>query len=142
VSFDLPAVSLTTVGFDSECICARLSWAAWEGPRFSSYDIVRRTQGVVDTVVASIGDVQATALVDSTMDGNMVYFYHVRVRTAWPGVVAASDELSGLFHALDGVVNLSFESNTELQAIDQTIDDLVADCTTHEGRLPLPRAVG
>lgn len=123
MSFDLPAVRLTTVGFDSECTCARLSWAAWEGPRFSSYDIVRRTQGVVDTVVATTGDAQATAFVDSALDGNTVYFYHVRVRTAWPGVIAASDELSGLFHALDGVVNLSFQSNTELQAIDLTIGD-------------------
>jgi hypothetical protein len=123
VSFELPAVQLTDLELDSDCACARLAWDLWGGPRFAAYEVVRRTSVSLDTIVATWDSVQVTTFVDSVLDGNTDYFYRIRVRTAWDGSSVASSEKSGLFHALSEVVGLSFQPNTELQAIDLTVAD-------------------
>ena len=93
----LPSVEFQNVEFDSRTATASLSWSRYDGPRFKSYEVRRRTQDLADQLVLDWEDIEQTSFVDRSLDGNTEYFYRVVVEDS-TGVRSESEERSGGFH--------------------------------------------
>jgi hypothetical protein len=121
-------VVLLRADFSSKTADAELEWSAYTRPRFEAYEIVRRTEGTLPKVVGVRTDVADTTFVDSLLDGNTVYFYHISVRTEWEEEGAkiriSSQEKRGMFYPLVEVVSLpALNSTEEMHSIGLAIDE-------------------
>lgn len=97
--WNVPAVELAVPSFASATASAALAWSAYEGPRFASYRVWRRTAELVRVLVVEIADVDQTTAQDSGLLGDTEYFYSVEVVTDREEV-AASQERGGALHGL------------------------------------------
>lgn len=127
---DLPVVEDLSVGFSSANASAMLSWATYQGPHFSHYDIQRRTGDDGFRSVHRSENVDSTFFVDDDgLHGSRAYSYRVVVVTT-RGEEVASTEGSGQFHELvdswpidlidGGFVRLYRESAGQISALVST----------------------
>ena len=94
----LPAVLLSEPKFDSETASASLTWTEYTGPRFSSYQLRRRTAGQEYELVVEVGDIAATSYTDSSLHGNTEYFYQIRVETERGEPILGEEIVATSFH--------------------------------------------
>ena len=87
----LPAAEITDVEFDPKTATSRVAWTAYEGPRFASYVLERRTEGLTPVQVFGSGERVDTSFVDTGLEGGIEYFYRVVVETSRQERVASSE---------------------------------------------------
>ncbi len=93
---------LTTIGqlratFDSGTASAALVWSPYRGPRFSAYQVLRRS-GDTERIVAELDAVDDTTFVDASLDGATNYTYQVTVRSE-RGEIVEGATAHGSIHA-------------------------------------------
>jgi len=107
VTYVLPSVALDRMHFDSRTATASLSWSRYDGPRFTSYEVWRRTESLAGQRRSWVEDVGATSFVDSCLEGNTEYVYKVVVKDS-TGARSESEERSGGFHLFIDEWDLEF----------------------------------
>lgn len=95
----LPGVAIESLVFDARSATARVDRTAFQGPRFQSYEVLRRSGDLGEQTICIEADAATTAFVDSGLHGNTEYSYRVAVVTGL-GERVVSAESSGRFHAL------------------------------------------
>lgn len=95
----LPPSALSPPEMVSESASAALSWSAYAGPRFASYEVTRRTADLASRIVYTATDVSDTSFADAELLGDTRYIYQVDVVTARGETVAGNEE-RGSFHTL------------------------------------------
>jgi len=124
----LTEVDLLGANFSSETASAELIWTAYTGPGFEAYEVFRRTNETLGTVVEVLSDVADTTYVDSLLAGNAEYIYSISVRTEWEDegekIRISSEAKRGIFYPLVEVLNLPALSGTEkVQAVGLALDE-------------------
>lgn len=94
----LPPIEITGHDFRSSSASVALTWTAYRGPRFASYQ-VWRNDGANTSRVVVLTDSTQTAYVDSHLLGNTRYTYRVTVTTQRDEEVS-SPPASGSIHPL------------------------------------------
>ena len=79
--FNLPAVQIRDIRFESTTAAAAIEWSPYSGPRFRAYQVQRRTAGLEHELVARINDLTATSYTDTALHGSTEYFYRIAVET-------------------------------------------------------------
>lgn len=123
VHYVLPAVEMRPVTFISRTARAELEWVSYAGPRFVEYAIYRKTPGLVEQEIATIGDLAIGTYTDSLLDGNTDYTYRIEVRTEWPDITTDSNEVSGSIFPLDQTIDLPSINDARVRALALGLDE-------------------
>jgi len=133
-SLNHPQVGILNVSFDSGTASATVNWSPYAGARFKAYRILRRAGESVPEVVAEIGDIATTSVVDDELRGNTEYRYQVVTLTELDEEIA-SEEGGGILHPLVDTWPLDLEDGEHLRLYMEN-GDLFA-LVAGEGRIQL-----
>ena len=91
----LPSVARLRAEFDSGTASATLTWSPYRGPRFSTYQVLRRI-GSREEIVAELNAVEDTTFTDTSLDGAIDYTYQIIAQTERGEIIEGTTASGGI----------------------------------------------